>query len=59
MPENCNDFKIYGVSDVLKVARRMDIEKIVYMSRSSVYEDTPSLSIEKICVDRHSLPMAS
>jgi len=43
MPENCNDVNVNGVMNVLNAARRMDVEKIIYASSSSVYGDTPTL----------------
>jgi nucleoside-diphosphate-sugar epimerase len=43
MPENCNDVNVNGVLNVLNAARRMDVEKIIYASSSSVYGDTPIL----------------
>ena len=43
MPENCNDVNVNGVINVLNAARRMDVEKIIYASSSSVYGDTPTL----------------
>ena len=43
MPENCNDVNVNGVLNVLNAARRMDVEKIIYASSSSVYGDTPTL----------------
>ncbi len=43
MPENCNDVNVNGVLNVLNAARRMDVEKIVYASSSSVYGDIPTL----------------
>jgi len=43
MPENCNDVNVNGILNVLNAARRMDVEKIIYASSSSVYGDTPTL----------------
>jgi len=43
MPENWNDININGVLNVLNAARRMDVEKIIYASSSSVYGNTPTL----------------
>jgi len=43
MPENCNDVNVNGVLNVLNAARRMNVEKIIYASSSSVYGDTPTL----------------
>jgi len=43
MPENCNNVNVNGVLNVLNAARRMDVEKIIYASSSSVYGDTPTL----------------
>ena len=43
MPENCNDVNVNGVLNVLNAARRMDVDKIIYASSSSVYGDTPTL----------------
>ncbi len=43
MPENCNDVNVNGILNVLNAARRMDIEKVIFASSSSVYGDTPTL----------------
>ncbi len=43
MPENCNDVNVNGILNVLNAARRMDVEKIIFASSSSVYGDTPTL----------------
>jgi len=43
MPENCNNVNVNGALNVLNAARRMDVEKIIYASSSSVYGDTPTL----------------
>jgi len=43
MPENCNDVNVNGVLNILNAARRMDVEKIIFASSSSVYGDTPTL----------------
>jgi len=43
MPENCNNVNVNGVLNVLNAARRMNIDKVVYASSSSVYGDTPTL----------------
>ncbi|GAH36371.1 unnamed protein product, partial [marine sediment metagenome] len=43
MPENCNDVNVNGVLNILNAARRMEVEKIIYASSSSVYGDTPTL----------------
>ena len=43
MPENCNDVNVNGILNVLNAARRLDVEKIIYASSSSVYGDTPTL----------------
>ena len=43
MPENCNDVNVNGVLNVLNAARRMNVEKIIFASSSSVYGDTPTL----------------
>ena len=43
MPENCNDVNVNGILNILNAARRMDVEKIIYASSSSVYGDTPTL----------------
>ena len=43
MPDNCNDVNVNGVLNVLNAARRMDVEKIIFASSSSVYGDTPTL----------------
>ena len=43
MPENCNDVNVNGILNVLNAARRMDVEKVVFASSSSVYGETPGL----------------
>lgn len=43
MPENCNNVNVNGVLNILNVARRYDIEKIIFASSSSVYGDTTTL----------------
>jgi len=43
MPENCNDVNVNGVLNVLNAARRMNIDKVIFASSSSVYGDTPNL----------------
>ncbi len=43
MPNNCNDVNVNGVLNILNAARRMDVEKIIFASSSSVYGDTPTL----------------
>ena len=43
MPDNCNDVNVNGVLNILNAARRMDVEKIIFASSSSVYGDTPTL----------------
>ncbi len=42
MPENCNNVNVNGVLNVLNAARRMNVDKVVYASSSSVYGDTPT-----------------
>ncbi|MFX1288064.1 MAG: SDR family NAD(P)-dependent oxidoreductase [Promethearchaeota archaeon] len=50
MPENCNDVNVNGVLNVLNAARKMDVEKIICASSSSVYGDAPTLPMkEKMC----------
>ena len=50
MPENCNDVNVNGVLNVLNAARRLDVEKIIHASSSSVYGDTPTLpKREEMC----------
>jgi len=43
MPETCNDVNVNGVLNVLNAARKVDVEKVIYASSSSVYGDTPTL----------------
>jgi len=43
MPDNCNDVNVNGVLNILNAARRMDVEKVIFASSSSVYGDTPTL----------------
>jgi len=43
MPDNCNDVNVNGVLNILNAARRMDVEKIIFASSSSVFGDTPTL----------------
>jgi len=43
MPENCNDVNVNGVLNVLNAARRMNVNKVIFASSSSVYGDTPTL----------------
>jgi len=43
MPENCNDVNVNGILNVLNAARRMDVEKVIFASSSSVYGETPGL----------------
>ena len=43
MPENCNDVNVNGVLNVLNAARRMNVDKVIFASSSSVYGDTPTL----------------
>ena len=43
MPDTCNDVNVNGVLNVLNAARRMDVEKIIFASSSSVFGDTPTL----------------
>ncbi len=43
MPENCNDVNVNGVLNVLNAARRMNVDKVIFASSSSIYGDTPTL----------------
>ena len=43
MPENCNDVNVNGVLNVLNAARRMNVDKVIFASSSSVYGDLPIL----------------
>ena len=43
MPENCNDVNVNGILNILNAARKMDVEKIIFASSSSVYGETPGL----------------
>jgi len=43
MPENCNDVNVNGILNVLNAARRMDVEKVIFASSSSVYGDAKTL----------------
>ena len=43
MPENCNDVNVNGILNVLNAARRMDVEKVIFASSSSVYGETPGI----------------
>jgi len=43
MPENCNDVNVNGIINVLNAARRLDIEKVIFASSSSVYGEAKTL----------------
>jgi len=43
MPENCNDVNVNGILNVLNAARRMNVDKVIFASSSSIYGDTPTL----------------
>ena len=43
MPENCNDVNVNGILNVLNAARRMDVEKVIFASSSSVLGETTEL----------------
>ena len=43
MPENCNDVNVNGILNVLNAARRMDVEKVIFASSSSVYGEAKTL----------------
>ncbi|MFX0071061.1 MAG: SDR family oxidoreductase [Candidatus Hermodarchaeota archaeon] len=43
MPENCNDVNVNGIINILNAARRMDVDKVIFASSSSVYGETPGL----------------
>ncbi len=43
MPESCNDVNVNGTLNILNAARKMDVEKIIFASSSSVYGDSPEL----------------
>jgi len=43
MPENCNDVNVNGIMNILNAARRLDINKIIFASSSSVYGEAKTL----------------
>jgi len=43
MPANCNEVNVNGILNVLNAARRMDIEKVIFASSSSVYGEAATL----------------
>jgi len=43
MPENCNDVNVNGIINILNAARRLDIEKVIFASSSSVYGEAKTL----------------
>jgi len=43
MPENCNDVNVNGILNILNAARRMDVEKVIFASSSSVYGEAKTL----------------
>lgn len=45
MPETCNTVNVNGTINILNVARKNDIEKVIFSSSSSVYGDTNKLPL--------------
>ncbi len=45
MPETCNAVNVNGTINILNVARKNDIEKVIFSSSSSVYGDTNKLPL--------------
>ena len=43
MPESCNDVNVKGTINILNVARKNNVEKVIFASSASVYGDTPIL----------------
>ena len=43
MPDNCNEVNVNGMLNVLNAARRMDVEKVIFASSSSVYGEAATL----------------
>ena len=43
MPENCNDVNVNGIINILNAAKRMEVEKVIFASSSSVYGEIPGL----------------
>ncbi|MFX0132195.1 MAG: SDR family oxidoreductase [Candidatus Hodarchaeota archaeon] len=43
MPGNCNDVNVNGIINVLNAARRMNVEKVIFASSSSVYGEAKTL----------------
>jgi len=43
MPENCNDVNVNGIINILNAARRLDINKVIFASSSSVYGEAKTL----------------
>ena len=43
MPETCNSVNVNGTLNILNVARKSNVDKIIFASSSSVYGDTPTL----------------
>lgn len=43
MPENCHDVNVNGIMNILNGARRMNVEKVIFASSSSVYGDAKTL----------------
>ena len=55
MPEKCNDINSNGVLNLMNTTGRIDVEKIIYASSSSVYGDTPTLTKKE---DMRRLPIS-
>ena len=43
MPQSCNDVNVNGTLNLLNVARKRDVSRLIFASSSSVYGDTPTL----------------
>ncbi len=43
MPKTCNDINVDGILNILNIARKRDIENIVFASSAAVYGDDPKL----------------
>jgi len=47
MPDSCNNVNINGTLNILNIARKYDIEKIIFASSSSVYGNISTLPINE------------
>jgi UDP-glucose 4-epimerase len=47
MPETCNAVNVNGTINILNVARKNDIEKVIFSSSSSVYGDSNKLPLNE------------